>query len=324
MRDLSALHDMALFVEVARAASFSLASRNLNVPGATLSRRIAAMEREFGVRLFNRTTRQVALTEAGQLYFERCGPLVDEARQAQESVRETAAQLSGHVRISMPVDLGVGAIAPLLSDFARQFPGITFDPDLSPRYTDLVGEQVDIAIRLGKVTNEQLVARCIGHVDQRLYAAPAYLTLRGRPDVPADLRQHECILLRGTQLQTLWQLQSESEAAEVAVCGRFMANNVGVMRVLAEGAMGIALLAPFLVREQLADGRLVAVMPAWRGPYLPIHGVTASRLQPARIRALIEFLAAGLTMDWPFATQPRNTVESEGCLMSQPSPHLHL
>ncbi len=297
MKDLSTLHDMVLFVEVARAASFSLASRNLNVPGATLSRRIAVMEREFGVRLFNRTTRQVALTEAGQRYLERCGPLVDEARLAQESVRETAAQPSGHVRITMPVDLGVSVIAPLLGDFARQFPGVTFDLDLSPGYKDLVGEQVDIAIRLGRVTNEQLVARSIGHVDQRLYATPAYLALRGSPDAPADLNQHECILLRGTQLQTLWKLQRESEVAEVAVRGRFMANNVGLMRVLAERAMGIALLAPSLVREQLADGRLVAVLPAWQGPRLPIHAVMASRLQPTRIRALIEFLAARLTMD---------------------------
>lgn len=296
MRDLSALHDMVLFVEVARAASFSVASRNLNVPGATLSRRIAAMERELGVRLFNRTTRQVELTETGQRYFERCGPLVDEARLAQESLRETAAQPRGHVRISMPVDLGVSVLGPMLSDFARQFEGITFDLDLSPRNTDLVGEPVDLAIRLGRVTNEQLVARCIGHVDQCLFAAPAYLALRGIPGKPADLMQHECILLRGTQLQTVWPLQGNSEAAEVAVRGRFMVNNVGLMRVLAERAMGIALLAPSLVREQLADGRLVPVIPDWRGPPLPIHAVMASRMQPARVRALIEFLAARLMM----------------------------
>ena len=294
MGDLSALHDMTLFVEVARTASFSRASRNLGVPGATLSRRIAAMEREFGVRLFNRTTRRVELTEAGGRYFERCGRLVDEARLAQEALRETAVQPSGNVRLSMPVDLGVTVIGPLLTDFARQFPGISFDLDLSPRNTDLVGEHVDVAIRLGTVKDEKLVARRIGSVDQRLFAAPAYLALRGRPTQPADLVEHECILLRGAQRQALWRLQGDTDAAEVVVRGRFMANNVGLMRVLAERGMGIAVLDPSLVREPLASGRLLQVLPEWSAPRLPMHAVMSSRMQPASVRALLDFLVARL------------------------------
>ena len=296
MGDLSALHDMTLFVEVARTASFSRASRNLGVPGATLSRRIAAMEREFGVRLFNRTTRRVELTEAGGRYFERCGRLVDEARLAQEALRETAVQPSGNVRLSMPVDLGVTVIGPLLTDFARQFPGISFDLDLSPRNTDLVGEHVDVAIRLGTVKDEKLVARRIGSVDQRLFAAPAYLALRGRPTQPADLVEHECILLRGAQRQALWRLQGDTDMAEVVVRGRFMVNNVGLMRVLAERGMGIAVLDPSLVREPLAQGRLLQVLPEWTAPRLPMHAVMSSRMQPASVRALLDFLVARLVV----------------------------
>lgn len=296
MGDLSALHDMTLFVEVARTASFSRASSNLSVPGATLSRRIAAMEREFGVRLFDRTTRRVELTEAGRRYFERCGHLVDEARLAQEALRETAAQPSGHVRLSMPVDLGVTIVGPLLTEFARQFPGITFDLDLSPRNTNLVGEQVDVAIRLGNVQNENLVARRIGSVEQRLFASPAYLALHGQPTLPAELVEHECILRRGLQGQALWRMQGDSDVAEVAVRGRFMVNNVGLMRVLAERGMGIAVLDPSLVREPLAGGRLLPVLPAWAAPRLPIHAVMSSRLQPASVRALIDFLVARLAV----------------------------
>ena len=294
MGDLSALHDMTLFVEVARTTSFSRASRNLSVPGATLSRRIAAMEREFGVRLFDRTTRRVELTEAGRRYFERCGHLVDEARLAQEALRETAAQPSGHIRISMPVDLGVTAIGPVLTDFARQFPGISFDLDLSPRNADLVGEHVDVAIRLGTVRNEALVARRIGSVEQRMFASPAYLALRGMPTQPADLVEHECILLRSAQRQALWRLQGDADMAEVVVRGRFMLNNVGLMRVLAERGMGIAVLDPSLVRESLANGRLSQVLPEWAAPRLPIHAVMSSRIQPASVRALLDFLVARL------------------------------
>jgi DNA-binding transcriptional LysR family regulator len=293
MAELSALHDMMLFVEVARTASFSRASRNLGVPGATLSRRIAAMERGFGVRLFNRTTRRVCLTEAGQRYFDRCGHLVDEARLAQEALRETAAQPSGHVRISMPVDLGVTIVAPLLIDFARQYPGVSFDLDLSPWNTNLVSDQVDVGIRLGTVTNDKLVARRIGSVDQLLFASPAYLALRGTPGQPADLVEHECILARSASLQRApWRLQREAQAAEVLVGGRFTVNNVGLMRLLAERGMGIAVLAPSLVREPLASGRLLPVLPDWAAPRLPVHAVMSSHLQPASVRALLDFLAA--------------------------------
>lgn len=297
MGDLSVLHDMLLFVEVARTASFSRASRNLSVPGATLSRRIAAMEREFGVRLFDRTTRRVELTEAGRRYFERCGPLVDDARLAREALRETSAQPSGHVRISMPVDLGVTVVGPLLSDFAHQYPDISFDLDLSPKNMDLVGDQIDVAIRLGAVKNEALVARRIGSVDQRLFASPAYLTLHGDLAEPADLVRHECILLRGPQRQALWRLQGDAdETAEVVVRGRFMVNNVSLMRVLAERGMGIAVLDPSLVRELLDSGRLLPVLPGWSAPRLPLHAVMSSRLQPASVRVLLDFLAARLSV----------------------------
>lgn len=296
MSDLSALHNMTLFVEVARTASFSRASRNLGVPGATLSRRIAAMERTFGVLLFNRTTRRVVLTEAGRRYFERCGHLVDEARQAQEALRETAAQPTGLVRLSMPVDLGVAVVGPLLTEFSRQFPGISFDLDLSPQNTDLVGDQVDVAIRLGALKNEKLVARRIGHVEQRLFASPGYLGLRGSPLQPADLGGHECILLRGAQRQAVWRLQGDTELVEVVVRGRFMVNNVGLMRVLAERGMGIAVLDPSLVREQLAQGRLLQVLPEWAAPRLPMHALMSSRMQPASVRALIDFLVARLVV----------------------------
>ena len=149
MKNLSVLHDMALFVEVARTGSFSRASLSLGMPGATLSRRIAGMEKQLGVRLFDRSTRRVELTTAGRRYFERCAALVDEARLAEEARKEVASHADGHLRVSMPVDLGVHVVGPLLPDFARAYPGITFDIDLSPRHAEVVGEHADVAIALG-------------------------------------------------------------------------------------------------------------------------------------------------------------------------------
>ena len=291
MSDLSALHDMTLFVEVARAKNFSAAGRHLGVPVATLSRRIAAMEREFGVRLFDRTTRRVELTEAGARYFERCAHLADEARLAQEALRETATRPGGHLRLSMPVDLGLYVIGPLLPEFARQFPGITLDVDLSSRNADLVGDRVDVAIRLGEVKGDQLVIRRIGHAERALFASPTYLDLRGTPAHPDDLGEHEGLLLRTPRMQARWRLEREGVAVDVAVRGRVMVNNHGLTRLLAERGMGIAALTPDLVRDALASGRLVRVLPQWAMAPLPVHAVMSSRLQPASVKAFVAFLA---------------------------------
>ena len=297
MSDLSALHDMTLFVAVARTASFSRASANLGVPGATLSRRIAAMERQFGIRLFDRTTRKVELTDAGRRYFERCAHLVDEARLAQEALRETAERPAGHLRISTPVDFGVKYIGPLLPEFARQYPAITFELDLSPRHSDLIGEHVDVAIRLGVVKGDPLVVRRIGAVEQVLFAAPGYLDRRGHPMQPTDLVEHECITLAGPQSEARWRLLRETESIEVTVRGRFGVNNPGLMAVLAERGMGIAVLAHNLAREGVITGRLVPVLPEWALHKLPVHAVMSSHLQSASVRAFVEFLAARLALD---------------------------
>ena len=291
MSDLSALHDMTLFVEVARTKNFSAAGRNLGVPVATLSRRIAAVEREFGVRLFDRTTRRVELTEAGARYFERCAHLADEARLAQEALRETATRPGGHLRLSMPVDLGVYVIGPLLPEFARQFPGITLDLDLSSRHADLVGDHVDVAIRLGEVKGDQLVVRRIGSAPRGLFASPTYLDLRGAPAHPDELASHECVLLRAPRMQARWRLERDGAAVDVTVRGRTMLNNQGLMRVLVERGMGVGVLAPDLARDSLASGRLVRVLPQWTMTPLPVQAVTSSRLQPASVKAFVAFLA---------------------------------
>jgi len=297
MENLSALHDMALFVEVARTGSFSRASTKLGVPGATLSRRIAAMERHFGVRLLDRSTRHVALSDAGRRYFERCAHLVDEARLAQESLSETVNRPVGHVRVSMPVDLGLTYIGPLLPDFARQYPGISLDLDLSPRFSDLVTEHVDLAIRLGEVVGDQLVVRRLGAIEQFLFAAPSYLALHGHPQQPADLVEHACITAGNAQQASNWRLQRNGHSMEVQVRGQFGINNPGLIRLLAERGLGIAALSHKLAREAVGAERLVRVLPDWAFKPLSVHAVMVSRMQSASVRALVDFLAARLSLE---------------------------
>ena len=297
MAKTNPLQDMLLFVEVARRGSFSRASEALGVPGATLSRRIADMEKMHGVRLFDRTTRRVELTDAGNRYLLRCGPLVDDAQVAQQELAHSAQAVSGRLRLSMPVDLGVSVIGPLLPEFARQFPGVTLDLDLSSRQVDLLGERIDIAIRLGRVTDERLIARKLGHVDMALFAAPQYLLQHGEPDRPQALQHHSCVLIRGSTpgQGSHWHLlAADGSQCSVALAGRFEINNQSLMRTFAEQGLGIAPLALSLVTEAVAQGRLVPVLSAWRLPSLPIHALITSRLQSRASRELIEYLAACL------------------------------
>jgi len=291
-RDPGALQDIALFVEVARARSFSSAARNLGLSTATLSRRIATLERQTGTRLFNRTTRRVELTNLGERYFERCDHLVDEARLARAALFNEAERPSGHLRLSMPVDLGVALVGPMLPQFARLYPAITFDVDLSPQHRDLSAEHVDVALRLGTVRDASLTSRRVGWIDQGYFAAPGYVERRGKPAQPAELVEHDCIFVGGGKSSATWRFEREGHrAVTITVRGRFSVNNLGLMSTLAEREMGVAALAPSLCREAIAAGRLVPVLADWVAPRLVVHAVTTSRSHTATVRAFIEFIA---------------------------------
>ncbi|MDQ0395841.1 LysR family transcriptional regulator [Labrys monachus] len=294
MNSLSALHDMVLIVEVSRTRSFSVAGRNLGVSNATLSRRIAALEARLGLQLFERTTRHVELTDAGTRYVARCAHLVDEVRLAEEALLDTASLPTGHLRLSMPADVGIHMLGPALHAFGRRYPDITFDIDLSSLHRDHVGEQVDVSFRVGAVAAERLIVRRIGWVPQPLYAAPSYLAANGRPRMPADLPNHECIIGRNPRPEEVWQLSDGRQTEQITARGRYMTNDAAMMRMLAESGAGISPLQPALAQEAVARGHLERVLADWQLPSLPLYAVTTSRLQPARVKVLIEFLATSL------------------------------
>ncbi|WP_227247162.1 LysR family transcriptional regulator [Paraburkholderia caribensis] len=285
------LNDMALFVEVVKANGFRHAAEAVGIPNSTLSRRISALEKSIGLRLLHRTTRKIELTEAGQLYFERCKRIVDEARLAHEQLGDMLAQPSGTLRVSLPVDFAVTYLAPLIVEFADMYPGISFDFDLTPRRVDLVSEPYDVAIRIGESGSSQLIARTLASLTPYLYASPRYLERAGEPGKPADLERHEClaILKAGT-----WTLHDGKRTATVPVRGRIALNSVGMIRRLASLDMGIVLLPQQVVADDLASGLLRRVLPGWHGSATPIYAITETRLLPAKTQRFIEFLQARL------------------------------
>lgn len=281
------LNDMALFVEVAKAKGFRGASAATGVPNSTLSRRISALEKAIGLRLLHRTTRKVELTEAGQIYFERCKRIVDEAKLAHETLGDMLAQPSGRLRASLPVDFAVIYLAPLIAEFAERYPGIVFDFDLTPRQVDLVSEPFDVAIRIGEPESSHLIARPLVSLAQHLYAAPRYLERSGEPTAPNELAQHECLNILKDRP---WSLHHGDESIQISTSSRFTLNNVGLIRRLATLGMGIALLTDEVVTDDLAAGRLVRVLPQWQGRPIPVYALTETRLLPAKTQRFIEFL----------------------------------
>lgn len=281
------LNDMALFVKVVKAKGFRGAAEAIGMPNSTLSRRISMLEKAIGLRLLHRTTRKVELTEAGQIYYERCKRIVDEARLAHEQLGEMLAQPSGMLRVSLTVDFAVTYLAPLIAEFARDYPGITFDLDLTPRRVDLVSEPFDVAIRIGESENSQLIARELARLSTCLYAAPDYLGRSGEPSEPADLARHECL---GMAKTNTWTLHDGTRTTTISVGSRFVVNNVGMIRRLATMGMGIVLMPEELAADDVANGRLHRLLPQWQGSPIPVYAITETRLLPAKTQRFIEFL----------------------------------
>jgi len=291
-----ALQDMALFVDVARALSFTRASKTSGIPIATLSRRIALLEKHVGVRLFIRTTRRLSLTEPGKRYLDRCERIVQEAAIAHEALKEAAERPAGHIRISMPVEFGLTLIAPIIDEFARLYPEITVDAELTSRPADFGDENIDVSIRLGEIRDQSLIARRLGGAARLLYASPLYLARHGVPQHPTELKEHDCILQSYMADPNVWRLISGENAIDVAVHGRFSTNNVSMTLKFAEQGHGIAALSPPIARPAYDSGAVRHVLPDWSFPPAPVHAVMTSRLVPARVRAFVDFLASRLTV----------------------------
>jgi len=286
------LNDMSLYVEVVKAMSFRRAAEAVGIPNSTLSRRITALEKAIGLRLLHRTTRKIELTEAGVLYFERCKRIVDEARLAHEQLGEMLARPSGVLRASLPEGFANIFLAPLIAEFARRYPGISFEFDQTARCVDLVTEPFDVAIRMGEPPISNLIARPIASLARNLYASPRYLQRAGEPSHPLELSRHECLRPR-TAEANVWALHptgKKAGAVEVRVGGRFLLNSVVMLQRLATLDLGIAVLAEDVVADDVAAGRLRRVLPHWRATPVSVHAVTETRLLPAKTQHFIDFL----------------------------------
>ena len=290
---------MRVFVEVARTKSFRGAAEALDMPNSTLSRHISALEKTIGLQLLHRSTRKVELTAAGEVYFKRCQSIVEEARIAHESLLDVVERPSGTLRVSMPADLATGYLAPILREFAKAYPLISFEFDLTPRPVDLQSDPFDLAIRIGAppTTPSTLVARQIAVLTRYLYASPDYLKAAAPLTHPDDLTRHVLCIGEGATSpgEARRTFYRGEEVVNVMIASRFRMNSVGLSRALAMLDVGIAVLDTELAREDVASGRLRRVLPDWCLKSVQVHAITDTRLLPARTRLFIDFIKARMS-----------------------------
>lgn len=257
------LNDLAAFIRVADAGSFSRAARAAGVPTSTMSRAVQRLEEALGVGLLQRTTRKVALTREGAFLREQSAGALGALSSATKAVIDLQDQPQGLLRIAAPPDLGHVLFAELLADFSERYPAVHVEVELSARLVDLVGESFDVALRAGSLRDSSLVARKLTELAGFLVASPAYAQRLGLPAAPAELARHECVLFRARDGQATWRLCSKRGAAAVAVHGGISADDFGLVQALALAGAGVAMVPWILCREDLRAGRLVRVLPEW-------------------------------------------------------------
>ena len=286
---------LKIFTEVMRQGSFAAVARKRNVDPSSISRAIAGLETELGIRLFQRTTRQLSPTESGVIYFHRIEPLLEEMQQAVDLITESS-QPKGTLRVTASVSFGLKCIIPLLAEFERLYPELAVDLLLTDKRVDLLTERIDLAIRLGKLKDSTSIAQRLMSTYYSVCASPEYI-LRSQPITqPQDISQHNCLLFPIAGFRSHWLFKdNQNKITKVSVNGRTTISNAIALQQCAIARMGLALLPHWSIDEDLESGKLVKVLPS--------YSVTATDFQtsawlvypsrtyiPLKVKVFVDFL----------------------------------
>lgn len=291
------LNHVAAFVRVVQDGSFTAAARALGLPKSSVSRSIAQLEHDLGVRLLHRTTRKIHLTDAGAALHDRVSRALADIDDATNAASDLQRELRGAIRVTAPVDLGVWAVAPIVARFTRRHPTVHVEVRLSSRVVDLVSEGFDLAVRAGPLRDQALIARRVGGLDLCLYASSRYVARRGQPKTIAELADHDHVIHRTESGRLSWNLTSESgEEVSVEPRGAISADDISFIKKAVLAGGGIALLPTFIGAREEHSGKLVRVLPGWRleGSTLSVVYPSA-RYVPQRVVVFRDYLVSSLT-----------------------------
>jgi len=282
------LLDVLAFVRVVETGAFSRAAERMGMAKSILSRRVARLEEQLGARLLTRGARGAQPTDVGQAYFERASNVLAELEAAEEVVAEAVTQIAGPIRLSAPLSFGVQHLAPALAEFAAANPRVELDISFDDRPVDLIAGGYDLAVRIGQLKDSALVARRIAPVRKVPVASPAYLEQRGRPVHPRDLADHDILLYANET----WRFRVGKSWEHVKGRPRLRADNGEMLRAAAVAGLGICVLPSFIAAAAFPSGELEPLLRDYPLDEGALHAVMPSRATTARVRALVDFLAA--------------------------------
>ncbi|MBU8894661.1 LysR family transcriptional regulator [Corallococcus sp. M34] len=290
---------MLLFTEVVATGGITAAAERLGLRKSTVSRRLAALEERLGIRLVERNTRRLRLTEAGREYHLQCARLVAEAHEVNRAVSEARGSARGTLRLATLSLLGE-LLTPLIAEFLVRQPQMRVEVSLAQAHVDLIAEEYDLALRTGPLADSSLVARRLGRLRTGYYASPAYLRRQGMPRQPDDLRRHACVVLAEPGTEEVWFFGEGKGARTVPVTGRLRVASVRAGQIAARAGLGVVRLPASLVAEDVRSGQLAPVLEDVTPPGIPVFAVyPSSRQLPLKVRAFLSLLAErGAELPW--------------------------
>lgn len=306
---LDELTSMAVFAQVVETRSFSEAARRLGLSKSAVSKRIARLEDGLGAPLLVRTTRRLALTEAGSAFYEHCARIVSAAQEARSQISDAGSEPRGLLRVNVPVTLGEMYLAPVIPRFVAQYPHVHVEVTTDDRFVNVVDDGYDVVVRVAALEDSSLIARKLAADRRVVCASPAYLHRMGTPAHPHDLLHHNCLRYAHMTVRDEWQFHGPEGRLSVSVRGTFQANNGLLLKQAALQGLGLIVGPRFMVAGELAEGRLVTVLDDYAVPEHGVYAMYAERRHVSpKVRAFVDFLVGAFRdlRDWtpPSSTAP--------------------
>jgi len=292
---MDVLLSMSVFRRVAETGNFSEVARELELSQPTVSKHVAALEKHLNIKLINRSTRQLSLSDAGKQYYDDCVRILDELLESEAALRNQQSLPTGTLRINMPVTFGELNIVPHLWQFLAEYPDLKIDLIMDDRQVDLVKEGVDMAIRVGILTDSSLVARRIGDSPRVTVASPEYLAANGEPQTLQDLKKHKCIVYTLLSTRNEWHFTGPNGKETIRISGRFSVNNPRIIREAVLAGQGIAVTPTWLIGDYIKTGQAKVILDKYDPTPLEIHAVYPERrFVPAKVSCFIDYIRTKL------------------------------